>query len=151
MINRVIIEGFTADEPYVIATESGKFVRLRVATIEELEVKKHNTIRQHTEWHTVALWGELADRADKEIYIGTPIYVEGHLRYREWLAKDGTRRNIAEILATSLKVLDPQQMSGYTLPKPIAEKMPKKRARQEPPTESTPLKSLLEDPDKLPF
>ncbi len=69
MLNQATIRGFVADDPYIRATDVGKYARLRVATIEHITIRKSGEVRQHTEWHTLSMWGDVADIADNNITI----------------------------------------------------------------------------------
>lgn len=150
MLNQAILRGFVADDPYIQATESSKYARVRIATIERVTIQKSGAIREHTEWHTVSMWGELADLADSKIRIGASIEVVGTLRTREWESKKGVMNRTTEIVATKVTILDP--IEGYTLPRPIAEKKdilypPKKKT----PSPLPEVKVPDSNPDDLPF
>lgn len=98
-------------DPEVRTLESGvKVCRLRLATTER--VRKDDTWADHTEWHTVVLWRNLADVADRFVRKGSQIYVEGPMRANEWTDKDGNRRSTIEIVATDMKLLGRRAEGG---------------------------------------
>ncbi len=151
MLNRVILRGYVADDPYIRATESGKMAQLRLATIERVTIKKDNSLREITEWHSISLWNELADQADEKIRIGDAIEVEGALRTRDWEDKNGKLHRTTQIAATSLKIIE-GGIEGYSLPRPIVERReslyPQKKQETTPRYE---VKAPASDPDDLPF
>jgi single-strand DNA-binding protein len=80
------------------------------------------------EWHRVVLRGRLAEIANRYLGRGRLIYIAGRLTYRQWQDAEGHRRQITEIAASDLVLLDHR---------------PKARAPQ-PPGDQT-------DGDALPF
>lgn len=106
MINKVILVGNVGMDPEVRTMENGvKVARLRVATTERFFNRQTNEAREHTEWHTVILWRSLADVADRLLHKGSQIYVEGHLRTREWTDNNNNKRTSTEIEAETMKLL----------------------------------------------
>lgn len=113
MINKVILVGNVGMDPEVRTMESGtKIARLRVATTERFFNRQTNESREHTEWHTVILWRSLADVADRHIHKGSQIYIEGHLRTREWTDSNNAKRTSTEIEAETLKLLGRRENNG---------------------------------------
>ena len=118
MINKVILVGNVGADPEVRALDSGvKVARLRLATTERYTDRQTNETKEQTEWHTVTLWRNLADVADKYVHKGSQLYIEGSLRTREWTDKDNQKRYTTEIVATDMKLLgrrsDAQPQSEY--------------------------------------
>ena len=106
MINKVILIGNVGADPEVRALEGGvKVARLRIATTERIYTSQTQETKEHTEWHNVTLWRNLADVADRFIRKGSQVYIEGSLRTRDWTDKDGNKRYATEIVANDLKML----------------------------------------------
>ena len=85
MVNRVILIGNLGADPEVKSLESGVSVaRLRLATSESYKDKNTNEWKENTEWHTITLWRNLAERAESTLRKGMQIYVEGKLSTRKW-------------------------------------------------------------------
>lgn len=143
MINKAILVGNVGADPEVRSLESGvKVCRIRLATTER--VRKDDGWADHTEWHTVVLWRNLADIADKYIRRGSRIYVEGPLRSNEWTDKEGNRRVTIEIIASELKLLD-RRADGDSAPRPAASAAPA------PATPKPVVPPTVSDEDDLPF
>ncbi len=156
MINRVILRGFVADDPLIRATERGHFARVRLATIEHLQSGRTGVNYEHIEWHTLAFWGEMAKVVDREVRLGDSIEVEGRLRTREWVARDGVEHKTTEIVVDSLKQASP--LEGYTMPRKVAESYQQKMERSgkitainDQRSDCEDVTSLADDPDGLPF
>lgn len=113
MINKVILIGNVGADPEVRALESGtKVARVRLATTERIPNRQTKEWNDHTEWHSVTLWGSLADVVDKYVRKGSQIYIEGSLRTRDWTDKDGNKRYTTEIVARDMKMLGRRSEGG---------------------------------------
>lgn len=108
MINKVILVGRVGADPEIrMMGETGvKTARVRLATSEAFTDKTTNERKELTEWHNITLWRNLADVADKYVRKGSLLYVEGTIHYRKWQGKDGVERQMTDITATELKLLN---------------------------------------------
>ena len=106
MINKVILIGNVGMDPEIRTLEGGvKVARIRLATTERIYNRQSQESKDHTEWHTITLWRNLADVADRFVRKGSQIYVEGRIRSREWTDNSGNKRISVEILADDMKLL----------------------------------------------
>lgn len=105
VVNKVILVGNLGKDPELKYLE-GNIARLNfsMATSEYHKDKNGNRIEQ-TEWHNIVLWRSMAESAEKVLRKGTQIYLEGKLQTRQWIDKDGNKRNITEIVGESFLVL----------------------------------------------
>lgn len=153
MINKVILVGNVGADPEIRTLESGvKVARIRLATTERIYNRENQETREHTEWHTVTLWRNLADVADRFIRKGSQIYIEGKLRNREWTDAQGNKRYSVEIVGDDLKLLGKRPDSA---PQPIAPSQGTYGGGQggyaPAPQPATPVVMPEDDPDDLPF
>ena len=79
--------------------------KISLATTETYKDKTGKLISQ-TEWHTIILWRGLAELAQKYLHKGSLIYIEGRLKTRSRVDKDGIQRNETDIIADNLVMLD---------------------------------------------
>lgn len=106
MVNKVILLGFLGQNPEVTTTASNiKVARLRLATSESFKDKATGEKKTTTEWHTVVLWRQVAEIAEKYLHKGSMVYIEGKLSTREWTDKDGNRRYSTEVVADTLRLM----------------------------------------------
>ena len=106
MVNKVILIGNVGMDPEVRALEGGvKVARIRLATTERIYNRQTQESKDHTEWHTITLWRNLADVADRFVRKGSQIYIEGRLRSREWTDNNGNKRISVEVVADDMKLL----------------------------------------------
>ncbi|MFI3328178.1 MAG: single-stranded DNA-binding protein [Rikenellaceae bacterium] len=153
MINRVILQGFVVDEPYIHVSADNKMARVRMATTEQVTLKD-GTTKHITEWHTVVFWGEMANTIDAKATSGTPIYMEGALRHSTYKDKQGVERKSVDIAARKLRIMELSEVEGAVLPKVIAEQIAMRERlsntrKQQP--KKIDIAIPAEDPDNLPF
>ncbi|TNE35511.1 single-stranded DNA-binding protein, partial [bacterium] len=67
---------------------------------------KDGFVKEHTDWHTIVAWRGLAKVINKLVTKGTRIYVEGRLQTRNYEDNDGNRRQVVEILADNMLILE---------------------------------------------
>ncbi len=105
MINKVILVGNVGRDPEIRSTSSGTPVaNFRLATNERRKDANGEWV-DHTEWHTVVVWGRMVNVVEQYVHKGRQLYIEGALRTREWEAKDGQKRFTTEVHARELKLL----------------------------------------------
>lgn len=112
-VNKVILVGNMGMDPVYTKLDNGASkARLRMATTETYRNSQGERF-DRTEWHTIILWRGLADLAEKYLRKGSRIYVEGKLRTRQVVGQDGAKRNITEVEAENLVMLDRRQDSAH--------------------------------------
>ena len=105
-INKVILVGNLGQDPDTKAMPSGTTVcNLRIATSESWKDKQTGEMKEQTEWHSVALFGRLAEVAGEYLRKGSQVYIEGRLRTRKWQDKQGNDRYTTEIVGNDMQML----------------------------------------------
>ena len=105
-INKVILVGNLGQDPETKAMPSGMTVcNLRIATSESWKDKQTGEMKEQTEWHSVAMFGRLAEIAGEYLRKGSQVYIEGRLRTRKWQDKSGNDRYTTEIVANEMQML----------------------------------------------
>lgn len=157
MINKVILVGNVGADPEIRTLETGvKMARIRIATTERIYNRETQEAREHTEWHNVVLWRNLADVADRFVRKGSQVYIEGRLRSREWTDQQNVKRYSIEIVADDLKLLGRKPEGGA--PAPLAPQQGQGQGSDVAPvggihqqSPQSPAVNIEDDPDDLPF
>ena len=112
-VNKVIIVGNLGQDPETKAMPSGMTVaNLRIATSESWKDKTSGEMKEQTEWHSVAMFGRLAEIAGEYLRKGSQVYIEGRLRTRKWQDKTGNDRYTTEIVANEMQMLGSRGGAG---------------------------------------
>ncbi len=105
-INKVILIGNLGQDPETRYMPSGSAVtNLRIATAEQWKDKQTGERQERTEWHSVAMFGRLAEIAAEYLRKGSQVYIEGRLQTRKWQDKQGNDRYTTEIVANEMQML----------------------------------------------
>ena len=112
-VNKVILVGNLGRDAELRYTPGGAAVaRLRLATTETWNDKNTGQRQEHTEWHSVDLWGKRAEALQQYLTKGLKIYVEGSLRTRQWEDRDGNKRYSTDIRADRIEFIDRRAEGG---------------------------------------
>ena len=139
-------------DPEVRSLETGvKVARVRLATSERIFNRQTNEATEHTEWHTVTLWRNLAEVVDKYVRKGSQLYIEGRIRTREW-ERDGVKHFATEIVADEMKLLGRRpEGAQQTAPQQPAYQAPQQPAYQAPQAPQAPQQPAYQSQSEAPF
>lgn len=109
MVNRVILVGRLTGDPDLRATPGGTHIaNLRLATNEYGGKEDDGSRREHTEFHSLVVFGRQAEVAGSYLRKGRLVYADGRLRSRSWDGSDGQKHYVTEVVVDSLKMLGPK-------------------------------------------
>lgn len=111
-VNKVILVGRLTRDPDMRTTTSGQQVATLSMATNNFWTDKSGTRQERTEFHTVVLWGRLAEISGQYLTKGQECYIEGRLQSREYTAKDGTERKVTEIVGETMQLGSRAQGSG---------------------------------------
>lgn len=101
-LNRVMLLGNLGADPDLRSTQSGQSVlNLRLATSASY-LDKNKQRQEHTEWHSVVVWGNRATALGKFLTKGMRIFIEGSLKTSSYNDRDGNKRYRTEIVASNV-------------------------------------------------
>lgn len=106
-MNKVFLMGYLGGTPELKISKSGKpYSRLKVATHRSWQNAEEKW-ETKTDWHSVFVWGPLAERCCHNMQKGNLVFVEGSLTYWEAAAEEGYKNAIhgfdVKFLAASTK------------------------------------------------
>ena len=106
--NRVQLIGNLGKDPEVKNLTSGKLkASFSLATSESYKNANGEKV-DDTQWHNIVAWGKTAEVAENYLQKGSKIALEGRLIHRVYEPKEGEKKYITEVVASSLMMLDPK-------------------------------------------
>ncbi len=112
-VNKVIIVGNLGRDPETRYMPSGDaMTSITVATTDSWKDKATGEKKEQTEWHRITFFGKLAEIAGQYLKKGSQVYVEGSLRTRKYMDKDGVEKYATDIRADSMQMLGSRQGGG---------------------------------------
>lgn len=105
-VNKVILVGNCGRDPEVRYMTDGKAVaNISIATTSKRKDKNTGETIEDTQWHRVTFYERLAEIASEYVKKGSPVYVEGRLKYGKYTDQSGIEKNTVDIVATELQLL----------------------------------------------
>lgn len=112
-VNKVILMGNCGRDPEIRYMPSGGAVaNISIATTSKRKDKNSGEMIEDTQWHRVQFFDRLAEIVGEYVKKGSPLYVEGRLKYGKYTDKDGIERNTVDIIATEMQLLGGRQGGG---------------------------------------
>ncbi|AGB27797.1 single stranded DNA-binding protein [Prevotella dentalis DSM 3688] len=102
--------GNVGKEPDVRYYDADQAVaKLSLATTERGYTLKNGTqVPDHTDWHNLLFYRQLAKIVEQYVHKGDKLYIEGRLRYSTYDDPQGKRRYVTEILVENMEMLTPK-------------------------------------------
>lgn len=112
-INRVVLSGRIATDLDLRTTPTGKqVVSFRVAV--QKRFKPQSPDQPDADFITVVAWNQQAEFLHQYAEKGRLVGVDGRFQSRRYTGSDGTERNVVEVVADSVVLLDrPKDASTY--------------------------------------
>jgi single-strand DNA-binding protein len=103
-VNKVILVGRLTRDPETRTTSTGQtVVTIGLATSHRWNDKSGQK-QEKTEFHTIILWGRIAEISAQYLTKGQEAYFEGRLQTRAYTGKDGIERRVTEIVAENMQM-----------------------------------------------
>lgn len=124
-VNKVILMGNCGRDPEVRYMSNGKAVAsISVATSSKRKDKNSGETIEDTQWHRVTFYERLAEIAGEYVKKGSPIYIEGRLKYGKFTDNAGVEKMTTDIIATELQLLGNREAKTETPPQRHAPSKP---------------------------
>lgn len=105
-INSVVITGNLTRDPELRSTDSGLSIcSLRVAVNSRRKDGTTGSWVDKPNYFDVTVFGKQGENAANYLSKGRPVAIQGRLDWREWEAKDGSKRQSVQIIADSVQFL----------------------------------------------
>ena len=125
-VNKIILVGHCGRDAEVRYMPSGQAVaNVSLATTSRRKDKSSGEMIEETQWHRITFYERLAEIAGEYIKKGTPVYIEGRIKYGKYTDKAGAEQNTVDIIANELQLLggkgDQQQARTESRAQPVAD------------------------------
>lgn len=109
-INRVVLVGNLTRDPELRTTPAGTPVcSMRVAVNDRVKDPGTGEWSDKPNYFNVSVFGAPAERYAQWLTKGRQIAIDGRLRWREWQAQDGQKREAVEIVADNVQFIGPRE------------------------------------------
>lgn len=103
--NRVQLIGHLGANPEVKTFNNGsQKATVSIATNESYQ--QNGEWKEETQWHNLAFWGTMAERAERQLSKGSYVLIEGKLTYNKYEDAKGEMRYFTEIRVQNFILLD---------------------------------------------
>lgn len=109
-MNKVVLMGRLTKDPDVKYTQTGKVVTQFTLAVDR--PFKDADGNKETDFIQVVVWGKPAELVGNSCSKGHRLLVEGRLQIRSYDAKDGTKRWVTEIIASSVEFVERRSSTG---------------------------------------
>jgi single-strand DNA-binding protein len=113
-VNKVILVGRLTRDPEVRNTPTGQTVATIGMATNNYWTDKSGNKQEKTEFHTVVLWGKIAEIAGQYLSKGQEAFIEGRLQTREYTDKQGAQRRVTEIIGETMQLGSRPQGGGQS-------------------------------------
>jgi len=131
-VNKVILVGNLGADPEMKYASNGNAIcNLRVATSESWTDKNTGQKQERVEWHSVSIFGKIAETAEKYLRKGSKVYLEGQIKTDTWENPKGEKQSKTKIVisgfGSTMQMLDSKgeireqnQVSTDVAPTPVS-------------------------------
>ena len=103
-LNRVILIGRLAADPESRTTAGGQSVASMRIVTNRVWKDQSGQKQEQAEFHSITLWGRLAQIATQYLKKGGLVMVEGRLQTRSWTGQDNVKKYRTEIVAENIQL-----------------------------------------------
>ncbi len=122
-VNKVILMGNCGRDPEMRYLPDGKAVtNISIATTSKRKDRQSGETIEDTQWHRVQFFDRLAEIVGEYVKKGSPVYVEGRLKYGKYTDKNGAEQNTCDIVATELQLLGGREQREAPRPAPAPQR-----------------------------
>jgi single-strand DNA-binding protein len=108
-LNKVLLIGNLGKDPEMKYTPQGTPMTTFSVAVSRRRQTPDGEWKDETEWFRIVAWQKLAEQCNEYLRKGSKVYIEGRLQTREWQGQDGQNRQIVEVIANEMMMLDSRQ------------------------------------------
>ncbi|MFU8773134.1 MAG: single-stranded DNA-binding protein [Anaerolineales bacterium] len=111
-VNKIILVGHLGKDPELRRTPAGAVVASFTLATNEFYIDKQGQSQTLTEWHNIVAWEKLAEICGKYLHKGAQVYLSGRIQYRTYEDRNGTKRNLTEIVIDDMQLTKGSQVTS---------------------------------------
>lgn len=112
-LNKVMLIGNLTRDVEVRYTPAGTAVAtFGLATNRSWSSGDGSDRQEETQFHRIVAWSKLAEICGQLLFKGRKIFIEGRLQTRKFTGQDGLQREITEVVAENMMILDTRNRDG---------------------------------------
>jgi len=100
-MNKVILFGNVGKDPDSKVINQKTVTKFSLATNKSYSNSAGEKVTE-TQWHSIVLWGKVAETASKYVKKGSSLIIEGEISYRSYENKEGQTVYITEIIGHNM-------------------------------------------------
>ena len=104
-LNRVFLMGNLTRDPELRYVPSGTAVASFTIAVNRIYNTAAGERKEEVCFVRVVVWGRRAEVCGEYLSKGSPVFVEGRLRSRNWQTPEGQKRSALEVIAASVQFL----------------------------------------------
>jgi single-strand DNA-binding protein len=104
-LNKVFLIGNLTRDPELRYIPSGTAVVTFTIAVNRVYLMQSGEKKEETSFIRVVVWGRRAEVCGEYLSKGSPVFVEGRLRSRNWETPDGQKRSTIEVIADNVQFL----------------------------------------------
>lgn len=104
-LNRVFLMGNLTRDPELRYIPSGTAVASFTVAVNRVYNTASGERKEEVCFVRIVVWGRRAELCGEYLSKGSPVFVEGRLRSRNWETQDGQKRSTMEVVASSVQFL----------------------------------------------
>lgn len=109
--NRVIIAGRLTRDPELKQVGANQVCRLGIASNRQFKNKQTGVLEQDVCFVDVDVWGVQAESSNQYLQKGSPVLIDGRLKYDQWKDAEGNVKNRHSVVAERVVFLGNRQDS----------------------------------------
>jgi len=109
MLNKVLLVGYAGADSEMKFTAAGIPVANFSLAVKEVYKNGDGEKKTNTLWIRCVAWRRWAEIAGEFISKGKFLYVEGRLQLRSYEDREGRKRDVTEVVVTTLRLLGPSK------------------------------------------
>lgn len=138
-LNRIQLAGRLTRDPETRITQSGLTVTDLTLAVNRFYKTDQGENREETDYIDCVAFGKTGETIGKHLRKGRAIYLEGHLRFEQYVGKEGKKRSRLMVIAESMQFVGPKP-SDEPLQIPLTQEQ---QARAEAQAQPTPSAALI--------